>query len=44
MISGPEQVRLLTESESEYLPEEDPEVNNKHREEGLSTQQPYSGH
>lgn len=41
MISGPEQARLLTEFESQYLESEDPEVNFRHHEEGLSTQQSY---
>ena len=38
MIAGPEQARLLTQFESEYLPEEDPEVNYQHHEEGQSVQ------
>ena len=41
MISGPEQARLLTEFETEYLPEEDPEVNYMHHEEGLSSQRSF---
>ena len=41
MVSGPEQARLLTEFEREYLPEEDPEVNYMHHEEGLSSQKTF---
>ena len=38
MISGPEQARLLTSFEQEYLPMDNEDINYKHHEEGLSTQ------
>eukprot|EP00057_Strongylocentrotus_purpuratus_P010110 XP_011664584.1 PREDICTED: uncharacterized protein LOC105438459 [Strongylocentrotus purpuratus] len=41
MLAGPEQARLLTEFESEYLPEEDPEENFRHHEETQSNQESF---
>ena len=38
MVSGPEQVRLITQFENEYLLDSDPEINYHHHEESLSTQ------
>jgi hypothetical protein len=41
MICGPDQARLLGEFESQYMKAEDPEVNYKHHEEGMSSQKSF---
>lgn len=41
MIAGPEQARLLAEFEEDYLPDEDPEINYKHHEEGFAVQKAF---
>lgn len=41
MISGPEQARLMTSFEREYLTEDDLEINYHHHEEGFSAQQSF---
>ena len=41
MVADPEQARLLTELEIEYLPEEDPEEICKHHDETQSDQQSF---
>ena len=42
MIAGPQMARLLTEFESMFLLEDDSELNYRHHEERLSTQESFS--
>jgi hypothetical protein len=41
MISGPEQARLITSFENEHFQSDDKELNYRHHEEGLSTQNAF---
>ena len=41
MVTGPQMARLITEFESTFLPEADPDLNYRHHEEGMSTQESF---
>ena len=41
IIAGPEKARLITEFERTYLPDVEPDSNDKHHEEGISTQESF---
>ena len=41
MVAGPQMARLLTEFESAFLHDDDSELNYRHHEDGLSTQEAF---